>query len=114
MADQSVPHIEVHELAERHAAGAVVIDVREPGEYATARVPGARLLPLSEVVERSDEVPTDGTVYVICGSGGRSARAVQHLRSIGVDAVNVAGGTVGWIDAGLPVDSDQGPPPGSA
>ena len=62
------------------------------------------LIPLGEIVERIDEVPTDGTVYVICGTGPRSAKAVEHYRSLGIDAVNVAGGTRAWIDVGLPID----------
>ena len=99
-----VPEIDVTELAARQAEGAVLIDVRTPGEYADARVPGAQLIPLPEVVERIDEVPTEGTVYVICARGPRSAKAVQHYRSQGIDAVNVAGGTLAWIDAGLPID----------
>jgi len=103
-----VPQIDVHELAARRAEGAPLIDVREPDEFATARVPGAVLIPLGEVVERSEEVPADGAVYVICARGGRSAKAVEHLRSLGIDAVNVAGGTLGWIDAGMAVDTDQG------
>jgi rhodanese-related sulfurtransferase len=102
----SIPEIPVSELAARHGEGASVLDVREPDEYRVARVPGAQLIPLGEVVERIDEVPADGTLYVICARGGRSARAVAHLRSIGIDAVNVAGGTVGWIDAGLPIEAD--------
>jgi rhodanese-related sulfurtransferase len=101
-----IPEIDVAELAERRAEGAALIDVREDDEFATARVPGAHHIPLGQVVERIDEVPTDGTVYVICARGGRSAKAVEHYRSQGIDAVNVAGGTLGWIDAGLPTDSD--------
>jgi rhodanese-related sulfurtransferase len=103
-----VPEIEVTELAARRAEGAVLIDVREDDEFAAARVPGAVHIPLGEVVERIDEVPTEGTVYVICARGGRSARAAAHFRSLGIDAVNVAGGTVGWIDAGLPIDEGAG------
>ena len=99
-----VPEIDVTELAARQAEGAVLIDVRTPREFADGRVPGAVLIPLGEVVERIDEVPTDGTIYVICARGPRSAKAVEHFRSQGIDAVNVAGGTVAWIDAGLPVD----------
>ena len=99
-----VPEIDVAELAARQADGAPIIDVRSPGEYATARVPGAHLIPLGEVVERIEEVPTEGTVYVICGTGPRRAKAVQHFRSLGIDAVNVAGGTRAWIDAGLPIE----------
>lgn len=106
MAD--VPEIDVSELAEVHAAGALVIDVRSDEEYAAGHVPGAHLIPLPDVVERIDEVPTTGTVYVICGSGPRSAKAVEHYRTQGIDAVNVAGGTRAWIDAGLPTDSSAG------
>lgn len=99
-----VPEIDVGELAPLVAVGVVLIDVRSPPEYDEARVPGARLIPLGEIVERIDEVPTDGAVYVICGTGPRSAKAVEHFRSVGIDAVNVAGGTRAWIDAGLPID----------
>jgi rhodanese-related sulfurtransferase len=99
-----VPEIDVSELAARRADGVALIDVRQPAEYDQARVPGATLIPLKDLVERIDEVPTDGIVYVICATGSRSARAVQHFRSQGIDAVNIAGGTVAWIDAGLPID----------
>jgi rhodanese-related sulfurtransferase len=101
-----IPEIDVATLAERRAEGATLIDVREDDEFATARVPGAQHIPLGQVVERIDEVPTEGTVYVICARGGRSAKAAEHFRSQGIDAVNVAGGTLSWIDAGLPTESD--------
>jgi rhodanese-related sulfurtransferase len=99
-----VPEIDVAELAARQAEGATLIDVRRPEEFADARVPGAQLIPMGELVERIEEVPTDGTVYVICATGARSAKAAAHFRSQGIDAVNVAGGTLAWIDAGLPID----------
>lgn len=102
-----VPEIDVHELARLRDDGIELIDVREPDEYATAHVPGARHIPLGEVPERMGEVPTEGTVYVICARGGRSAKAVEHYRAAGIDAVNVAGGTLAWIDAGQPVDAEQ-------
>ncbi|MCU1455513.1 MAG: hypothetical protein JWN46_3659 [Acidimicrobiales bacterium] len=98
-----VPEIDVAEAARRHAAGSPVIDVREPDEYVEGHVPGAPLVPLGEVVERIDEIPTEGEVLVICKSGGRSRRAAEHLRGQGIDAVNIAGGTMAWIDAGHPV-----------
>jgi rhodanese-related sulfurtransferase len=100
-----IPEIDVVELAARREAGAPLIDVREDDEYLDARVPGAVHIPLGEVADRVDEVPTGATVYVICARGGRSARAVEHYRSLGLDAVNVAGGTLGWIDAGFPTHS---------
>lgn len=103
-----VPEIDIAGLRQRSSSDLRLIDVREHAEYETARVPGANLIPLGELAERIEEVPTDGTVYVICARGGRSARAVEHLRAQGLDAVNVAGGTQAWIDAGHPVDC--GPP----
>lgn len=103
-----VPEIDVTELASQRAAGAPLIDVREDDEYAGARVPGAHHIPLGQVADRLAEVATDRTVYVICARGGRSAKAVEHYRAQGLDAINVAGGTLGWIDAGLPTETGPG------
>jgi rhodanese-related sulfurtransferase len=103
-----VPAVDVAELADQHAAGSPLIDVRRDDELAKASIPGAVHIPLHEVMERIDEVPTAGTVYVICASGGRSAKAVDHFRSLGIDAVNVAGGINAWIEAGLPTDFSPG------
>ena len=75
----SVPEIDVEALAELHAAGATIVDVRQPDEYEEAHVPGAVLIPLGEVQERVDEIPADGPVYVICSSGARSMRASEWL-----------------------------------
>lgn len=95
-----VPEIDIAEAARRHAAGAVVIDVRELDEYVEGHVPGAPLIPLSSVPERFHEVPAEGEVLVICKLGGRSRNAATFLRGQGIDAINIAGGTMGWIEAG--------------
>jgi rhodanese-related sulfurtransferase len=109
MQSPQVPEIDVDELARRRDEGAPVIDVREDDEYASGHVPGASHIPLGEVPERVGEVPADRTVYIVCRSGGRSARAVEHLRSAGIDAVNVSGGTLAWVDAGRPVAEGSEP-----
>ena len=101
--EPNVPEIDVAELARVLGAGAPVIDVREPDEYETVHVPGVQLIPLATVPDRVDEVPaTDGPIYVICAKGGRSYRAAEFYRSKGIDAVNVAGGTTAWVEAGNP------------
>jgi len=100
-----VPEIDVDELEGRLAAGATLVDVREPDEYDQVRVPGGILVPLQSVPERLDDVPTEGTFFVICAKGGRSMAAAEFLRTEGRDAVNVAGGTTAWVDAGLPTES---------
>lgn len=104
-----VPQIDVDELARLHAEGAPVIDVREHDEYATAHVPGASLVPLATVPDNLDRVPADDTVYVICAVGGRSLRAAEFYRARGIDAVNVAGGTAAWVEAGHPVSTGMEP-----
>lgn len=108
LSPMDIPEIDVAGLARACQDGAPVIDVREADEFASARVPGALHIPLGEVPERVGEVPRGGTVYVVCARGGRSAKAVEHYRAQGIDAVNVAGGTIGWIDAGLPVEPGAG------
>lgn len=100
-----VREVDVHELAEAHNQGAFVLDVREPEEYERARVPGARLMPLASLPSGLASLPDDETIYVICASGGRSYQAAQFLSSRGLDAVSVAGGTMGWLRAGHPVES---------
>lgn len=96
----SIPEVDIAAFAGHHAGGATVIDVREPDEYVEAHVPGAVLIPLGEVPERVAEVPEGETVYLICRSGARSIRAGDVLAAEGRDVVNVAGGTLAWIEAG--------------
>jgi molybdenum cofactor guanylyltransferase len=99
-----VPETDITTLRQELDAGAPLFDVRQPDEYEQGHAPGARLVPLGEVPDRLGEFPTDQTVYVICRSGGRSGKAVEHLRANGVDAVNVAGGTLAWVEAGNSVE----------
>ena len=100
-----IREISVTELADVRDAGAVVVDVRNPDEYLEARVPGVILVPLPEFAERAHEIPAADTVYVICRSGARSLKACEHLATQGREAVNVAGGTLAWIDSGGAVES---------
>lgn len=98
-----VQEVDVRTFAAAHADGALVIDVREPFEYAAGHVPGARLVPLGTVPRAVRDLPGDRAVYVICASGNRSLTAASWLSQMGVDARSVAGGTTGWAQAGLPV-----------
>lgn len=97
-----LPEIDATALADAHAAGGYVLDVRQPDEYEAGHVPGAVLLPLDQLGARIGEVPSDEHLYVICRSGGRSATAVEALTGAGYQATNVAGGTMAWIEAGHP------------
>jgi rhodanese-related sulfurtransferase len=96
----AITEITVDELDERLADGARLIDVRQPDEFDEARVSGAVLVPLATVPDNVDAFRSDGPVYVICKTGARSARACEFLAAQGVEAVNVAGGTLAWIRSG--------------
>lgn len=102
-----VPEIDVVAAAQRLADGALLLDVRQPDEYEAVHAVGAVLIPLAEVAARMTELPDDRTICVICRSGARSLRAAEVLRAGGLDAVNVAGGTMAWQDADLPVATGQ-------
>ena len=91
------------ELAEL-GSDITLIDVREADEFAEARVPHAVNVPLSELGNRLDEMPREGTTYVICRSGGRSAKAIEALEARGWgNLVNVEGGTGQWVSEGRPI-----------
>lgn len=94
--------ITVTELAELD--GATVIDVREPDEFQHVRAAGAVNIPMSQIIDRIDELPEDETLYLICAVGGRSAKVAEYLSGRDYDVVNVEGGTYAWTDAGLPVE----------
>jgi rhodanese-related sulfurtransferase len=97
--------IDQNGFAARLAQGnAYMLDVREAREYRAGHVPGAWNVPLSVLPARVAELPEDRPVYVICQSGGRSVQATDLLRAVGVDAVNVLGGTSAWMDSGRAVE----------
>ena len=53
--------------------------------------------------DRYDELPRDGTLYLVCAVGARSMQVARYLDHLGFDVRNVAGGTGDWIAAGFPV-----------
>jgi rhodanese-related sulfurtransferase len=101
----SILEIDVDDLHDRQREGEVVlVDVRQPDEFADGHVPGAVLIPLAELPERVDELPTGAPITLICHTGGRSHRAAEMLSSQGFETINVVGGTLAWTEAGFPVD----------
>jgi hydroxyacylglutathione hydrolase len=102
-----VDEIDVDTLASQaggNEAGLVLLDVREPDEYAEGHIPGAINIPQSDLATRLEEIPKDRPVYTVCRSGMRSLRAAQFLGQEGWrHVVNVAGGTLAWEKTGRPL-----------
>jgi glyoxylase-like metal-dependent hydrolase (beta-lactamase superfamily II)/rhodanese-related sulfurtransferase len=89
-------------LAEHQA---LVLDVREPNEYAEGHLPGAISIPQADLAIRLEDIPKQQDVLVVCRSGTRSLASARFLRGLGYQQVsNLENGTTGWIAAGHPVD----------
>ncbi|HEX5015355.1 MAG TPA: rhodanese-like domain-containing protein, partial [Candidatus Limnocylindrales bacterium] len=102
-----IPTIDVTEAARRlreDPGHPVLLDVREPAEFAAVRAPGAFLVPTSSFMNRIADLPVDRPLLVVCHTGSRSAAVTGYLSRAGrTDVVNVAGGMDAWERAGLPV-----------
>ena len=71
----------------------VIVDVRQPEEWVLGTLPGALLIPMTELLDRIDELPKDRPILSVCRSGNRSERVTAYLMSIGYEgAANMAGG----------------------
>ena len=92
-------------------AGVFLLDVREDDEWAAGHAPDAVHVRLGELSARTEDIPQDQEVYVICRSGARSAYAAQALAGAGWNTVNVADGMTGWAVAGRPMISETGAEP---
>ncbi len=81
----------------RSESRAMLIDVREPGEFRQGHIPGARNIPLSKIENaRSAIHDKDMPLYVYCQKGTRSGRAVSALKKMGYTNVNNLGGIEGF------------------
>ena len=95
-------------LLDSDRSDVVLIDVRNPAESEVAAIAGAILIPLAtiktgEAIERIRGLAGEGTLYIHCKLGGRSAQAVELLAEQGISATNVAGGIDAWSQQ---VDAD--------
>jgi rhodanese-related sulfurtransferase len=95
------PEVDVAGGGAMRDAGAFVLDVREPSEWAEVHIPGATLIPLGELEQRVAEVPRERDVLVVCRSGNRSAQGRDIIRAAGFERVtSMAGGMNDWTAAG--------------
>jgi rhodanese-related sulfurtransferase len=99
-----IPTVAVSNLAN----DAIILDVREPDEWAAGHAPGAIHIPLGDLPARLAELSdtSPGPVAVTCRGGGRSSRAVAWLTQQGYDVANLDGGMKAWQTAGKPMVAD--------
>lgn len=101
--------VDPQEAQRRLNAGAILIDVREPEEYALARIDGARLIPMQEIpaeFQKLEGLSDEGELLLLCHHGVRSLQAAQWLRQRGLEnCFSVTGGIDRWsceIDSKIP------------
>jgi rhodanese-related sulfurtransferase len=96
-----VPELTVEELKAMRDRGEapVLVDVREPREWAISDLPGSVKIPLGTLPQSLERLSASDEIVVYCRTGGRSGTAVQFLRQMGFDrAKNLAGGINMWAE----------------
>lgn len=101
--------ITVDELADKLVAGVHLVDVRETDEYSDGHIAGALSAPLTVLPDMLHQFRHGVTNYIVCKSGGRSARACEWLAAQGYNAVNIIGGTIAWQLSGRDVVAGEQP-----
>jgi rhodanese-related sulfurtransferase len=98
-----VPTVNVTDVSDPTTDDWVVLDVREPHEWAAGHIEGAVHIPLGDLLARVGELDPHHRTVVVCSVGGRSARATAWLHQQGHDVANLAGGMDAWEEAQRPV-----------
>ncbi len=103
------PTLNALELNEKLKNGnrPLVIDVRQPDEYRSGHIAGAKLIPLGELSRRMKELPQNREIVCVCASGNRSSSATRTLVGAGFNAVNMKGGILSWRRASFPVKKGE-------
>lgn len=100
--------IDPADAADKIAAGAQLVDVRQDYEWDAGRIPGARHIPLEQLPGASERLDRDHPVVFQCRTGSRSGLATQVFRASGFEAYNLAGGLRAWVDAGREIEPPGG------
>ncbi|CAN5509900.1 MAG: rhodanese-like domain-containing protein [Pyrinomonadaceae bacterium] len=95
-----IEEISAANLKKRMDAGDSIqlIDVRQPDEFGFAKIEGAKLVPLGEVLKRIDEIDETRETVILCKAGGRSAKAIELMKQAGFtgELKNLKGGITAW------------------
>lgn len=92
--EQAKKYLDTHGVADYN-----LVDVRQDWEYEEFHLPGAKLIPLPELADRLNEIPSDKPTLVYCAAGMRSASAASIMSGQGIEEVyNILGGAMAWQD----------------
>lgn len=105
---EEIREISREEAQKMVAEGAQLVDVRADHEWEAGRIEGAKHVPLAELSERAGEIDKDRPVVLYCRGGNRSTMATEALTAAGYDAAKMSDGIVGWSEAGLPLEPEDG------
>jgi len=98
--------ISVEQAHEKYDAGVFFLDVRTPEEWDAVHIPNTTLIPLDELSSRTNELPKDQEIVVVCRSGNRSQQGRDILKSAGFEQVtSMSGGVTQWSANGYPTTS---------
>ena len=115
-AKATIKECSVRDVHEKRDADTLLVDIREPAEFARGHIPGAFLIPrgllefeILKLVQRHTESPADCEIILYCGTGGRSALAAKSLNDMGfANAQSMDGGIVAWAEARFPLEVPKG------
>jgi rhodanese-related sulfurtransferase len=108
MSDEAGKEVSREQAQKLIEEGAQLVDVRVDHEWEAGRIAGATHLPLAELAERAGEIDRDRPVVLYCRGGNRSTMATAALAAAGYDAAKLSEGIVGWSEAGLALEPDEG------
>lgn len=94
--------------AEKVAAGAQLVDVRQDFEWNAGRIPGAEHIPLEQLPAAAERFDAGREIVFVCRTGSRSAMASQVFRASGFEAFNLTGGLEAWVEEGREIEPDGG------
>lgn len=100
--------VSVDEAHQMYQSGVFVLDVSWPAEWDEYHAPNTTLIPLDQLFNRMNELPTDREILIVSRSQTNSQQARDLLRSGGINAVNMAGSLSEWYAKGYPI---EGAPP---
>jgi len=106
---QNISPNQLNEVIQNRDETIMFVDVCTPSEYDEMHIPGAINIPLNELPAKLSSFEGKSKVYINCLSGGRSSNAVEFLnqQNLPTEFINLQGGILSWINAGLPFVSSQ-------